>query len=160
MAGADGAAGQRSGVAELSSKSPIIVSDVFEFGPDFDDFSMIDACGVERPAYSKEAPRKSPIINSSANHEGTGSCSKHHSGKHGGSKNGGRTLKSKRRKEGFLSLMMLRPKTLLVSKAWNLFCRLQDIRQSRVGQNRIKGRKPRDNKGRGKPVETLLSASL
>ena len=121
----------------------------FDIGPDPDDSSMIDACGVERQAYSKETPGKSLIINSSANHAGTGSFSKHHSGKHGGSKNGGRMLRSKRRKEGFLSLMMLRPKTLLVLKAWNLLCRLQDIRQSRVGQNRIKGRKPRD-KGRPK----------
>ena len=80
-----------------------------EFGPDSDDSSMIDACGVMRQAYSKEAPGKSLIINSSANHAGTGSCSKHHSGKHWGSKNGGRMLRSKRRKEGFLSLMMLRP---------------------------------------------------
>ena len=53
-----------------------------EFGPGSYDSSMIDACGVERQAYSKEAPGKSPIINSSEDHEGTGPCPKHHSGKH------------------------------------------------------------------------------
>ena len=69
-----------------------------EFGPDPDDSSMIDACGVERPAYSKEAPSKSPIINSSVNHEGTDLCLKHHSGKHGRNKN--RTEQRKRDASG------------------------------------------------------------
>ena len=58
-----------------------------KFGPDSDDSSMTDACGVDHQAYSKEAPGKSPIINSSVNCEGTGPCSKHDIGKDGHKKN-------------------------------------------------------------------------
>ena len=52
-------------------------SDVFEFGPNSSNSSMTDACGVERQAYSKEAPGKSPVINSSVNHKGTDPRPKH-----------------------------------------------------------------------------------
>ena len=48
------------------------------------------------------------------------------------------------RKEGFLPMPILQPKLLLAMKGWNMFHRLKDIHQSRVGQNISKGRKPRD----------------
>ena len=52
-------------------------SDVLEFGSNSSNSSMTDACGVERQAYSKEAPGKSPVINSSVNHKGTDPRPKH-----------------------------------------------------------------------------------
>ena len=44
------------------------------------DSEMMDENGVEREAYSKEAPSKSPVVHPSKNHEDKDACSKTHSG--------------------------------------------------------------------------------
>ena len=40
------------------------------FGSSVEDSEMADVRGVERQAYSKEAPGKSPVVHSSENHLG------------------------------------------------------------------------------------------
>jgi hypothetical protein len=42
------------------------------------DSKMMDERGVERQAYSKEAPGKSPVVHSSENHEEIDPCGKLH----------------------------------------------------------------------------------